>query len=250
MRVLKDYGSVCVLSDNKRVQRLLDSEEDGSCRNIRIIYDESGASDSVFEEYGIVASDYDYLILDNMSAVEYDVLLVPLGEVVTDDFQLDIDELKKDANTRFIQFGKVGKKSGGKGTAKKERPARGKAARPSKVNRGEQAEEEEDDDPAAKFRSEVSIDEEYNVSERFYGCDFPTYQEIEDMEAKHIFMKVGPKLGEAIYDIFKDRLGIEKRMFLKAIATPDKEIRGHVHSTSADLESNPKKKPRERGGRR
>lgn len=255
MRVLKDYGSVCLISDNKRVQRLIDSEEDGACRNIRIIYDESGASDSVFEEYGIVASDYDFLILDNMSAVDYDVLIVPLGEIVTDSFQYDIDELKKDANTRFIQFGKRGKGAGGKGAPKKERPAKTERPdRPPRGKKGAQAEnvnvQPEDYDPAAKFRSEISIDEEYNVSERFYDCDFPSYQEIEDMEAKHMFMKVGPKLGEAIYDIFKDKLGIEKRMFLKAVAAPDKEIRGHVHSTKADLESNPKKNPRERGGRK
>lgn len=244
LRVLKDYGKVCFISDNKQVRRLLDSEEDGACRNIRVIYDESGATDTVFEEYGIVPSEYDYLILDNMGATEYDILLVPVGEVVTDEFQFDIDELKKDANTRFLQFGKAAKKE-----AKPKAPRQSPERKP-RPKRGEpepeQPVEEDDYDPASKFEIEISIDEEYNVSERSYGCEFPAYQDIEDMEAKHIFPKVGPKMAEAIYDMFKNQLGIEKRMFLKAVSAPDKEIRGHVNSTTADIDSNPKKNPRER----
>lgn len=245
LRVLKDYGSVCLISDNKRVQRLVDSEEDASFRNIRVIYDESGASDSVFEEYGIVADDYDYLILDNMGALDYDVLIVPLGEIVTDGFQYDIDELKKDANTRFIQFGKAAKKTA---PAKEKKPRPERKPRPK---RGEPVQEEpevseEEDDPAEKFRMELDIDEEYNVSERFYGAAFPPYQDIEDMEAKHVFLKLDAKLAEAIYDIFKNQLGIDKRMFIKAVTSPDKAIRGHVNSREADLESNPKKNPREK----
>lgn len=254
LRVLKDYGRVGLVSDNKQVKRLLDSEEDGACRNIRVIYDESGATDTVFEEYGIVPEEYDFLILDNMGATEYDMLIVPLGEVVTDEFQYDVDELKKDANTRFVQFGKAPKKAPDK--SKSSRPARSRPERKPRQKRGEPVpeepvvEEEEDDDPAEKFRMEISIDEEYNVSERFYGCEFPAYQDIEDMEAKHIFPKVGPKMGDAIYDIFKDKLGIDKRMFMKSISAPDKEVRGHTNSTAADIDSNPKKNPRERRGRK
>lgn len=253
LRVLKDYGKVGLVSDNKQVRRLLDSEEDGACRNIRVIYDESGATDTVFEEYGIVPEEYDFLILDNMGATEYDMLIIPLGEVVTDEFQYDVDELKKDANTRFVQFGKAPKKVTDKSKGKAPKPRPAKKARPRKGEpvEGEPVEEiEEEDDPAEKFRVEISIDEEFNVSERFYGCEFPAYQDIEDMEAKHIFTKVGPKMGEAIYDIFKDRLGIDKRMFMKSISTPDKEVRGHTNSTVADIDSNPKKNPRERRGKK
>ena len=40
LRVLKDYGKVGLVSDNKKVRRLSDSEEDGACRTISVIYDE------------------------------------------------------------------------------------------------------------------------------------------------------------------------------------------------------------------
>lgn len=238
LRALKDFGSMCLVSDNKFVTRLVDSEEDGACRNIRILYDADGAFDSVAEEYGIVSSDYDFLILDNVGAMDYDVLIVPVGEVITDSFQYDIDELKKDTNTRFMQFGKAAK-------AQPKSSKRPDTSKPERKRKGKEAEEEEesgDYDPAEKFRMEVSVDEEYNVSERFYGCDFPTCQEIEDFEAKHIFFKLNQKVAEAIYDIFKQQLGIEKRMFIKAVTAPDKEVRGHVRSREADLESNPKKR--------
>lgn len=256
LRALKDFGSMCLVSDNKFVQRLIDSPEDGACRNIRIVYDADGAFDSVAEEYGIVADEYDFLILDNVGAMDYDVLIVPVGEIITDSFQFDIDELKKDTNTRFIQFGKAGKNQASnnkkssrssKPKPEKKRPDRGK-------RRGNVEEEEvdaitnleEDDDPAEKFRMDVSIDEEYNVSERFYGCDFPSWQDIEDLEAKHLFFKLNQKVADAIYDIFKQQLGIDKRMFSKAVTVADREVRGHIRSTEADLESNPKRSRRKR----
>lgn len=232
LRVLNEFGSVCIISSNRFLNRLIDNEDEGGFRNIRVIVDESGASDSVFEEYGIAPDDFDYIILDNMGLSDYDILIVPLGEVVTDDFQYDVDLLKRDANVRFVQFGK-GKKS-------KSRPA-SKPARPARRGKDEPV-DEENDDPAAKFQLQLELDEEYNVSERSYDCGFPTWQEVEDLEAKHKFYKVEQKVGDAIYDIFKHKLAIDKRTFDKTFRKEDDGVIGHITAGEADIDSNPKRR--------
>ena len=75
MRALKNYGSMLVISSNRQLSRLIEDGEFGF-RNIAVIVDMSGATDDVYNEYGIAAGDYDYIILDNVGAVEYDVCFV------------------------------------------------------------------------------------------------------------------------------------------------------------------------------
>lgn len=237
IRVLNNYGTLCVISSNRQLERLIEDEDNGGFRNIRVIVDESGGVDSVYKDYGITKDDYSYIILDNMGAMEYDVLVVPVGEVISEEFQEEVDLLKTDVNVRFIQFGKSSKKS--------ERPKR-EDKKSSRRRRNEELPEEdlEDDDPAEKFKVHTDIDEEFNVSERFYGCKFINYDDIEAMESKYVLPKPGTELANAIYDIFKDKFGVDKRTFDKEVKRDDEKIRGAVNSVEADIDSNPRRRRR------
>lgn len=239
IRVLNNYGSLCVITSNKQLNRLIEDEDNGGFRNIRVIVEESGAVDSVYYEYGITKDDYTFIVLDNMGVMEYDVLVVPVGEKISEDFQEEVDLLKTDVNVRFIQFGKNVKKSSDRPKKEERRPAR--------KRRGEELpevdiNEEEDDDPADKFKVHTDIDEEFNVSERFYGCKFISYDEIEDMESKYLLPKPGTELANAFYDIFKDKFGVDKRTYDKEVRRDDEKVRGAVNSVDADIDSNPRKR--------
>lgn len=235
IRVLNNYGSLCIISSNKQLNRLIEDEDNGGFRNIRVIVEESGAVDSVYYDYGITGDDYTFIVLDNMGVMEYDVLVVPVGDTISEDFQEEIDLLKTDVNVRFIQFGKAAKKSSDR-SKKEER-------KPSRRKRGEELPEEdfEDDDPVEKFKVHTDIDEEFNVSERFYGCKFITYNEIEDMESKYILPKPGTELANAFYDIFKDKFAVDKRTYDKEVRRDDEKVRGAINSVEADIDSNPRR---------
>ena len=63
IRVLNNYGNLCVITSNKQLNRLIEDEDNGGFRNIRVIIEESGGVDSVYQEYGIVPEDFTFLIL-------------------------------------------------------------------------------------------------------------------------------------------------------------------------------------------
>lgn len=247
IRVLNNYGTVCVISSNRQVRRLIEDEDDQGFRNIRVYVDEDGAVDAVYEEYGITKDDFTFIILDNMGAMEYDVLIVPVGEVVSEEFQDEVDLLKTDTSCRFLNFGKVVKKPRTTKSAKSTsapKPARVSARDRHKAK--DQVEDvnvvdEVDDDPAARFRHEEDIDEQYNVAERSYSVKYITYQEIEDMESKYILPKPGPELGNAFYDIFKDKFAVDKRTYEKDIRKDDNQRHATPRRVTADTESEPRR---------
>lgn len=247
IRVLNNYGTVCVISSNRQVRRLIEDEDNQGFRNIRVYVDEEGAVDAVYEEYGITKDDFNYIVLDNMGAMEYDVLIVPVGDVVSEDFQDEVDLLKTDASCRFLQFGKACKRSPKRPSKpdKTDKPARMSARDRHKLKEQVQEalsvdEEEEEDDPALRFKVQESIDEEYNVAERSYSCKFITYQEIEDMESKYILPKPGQELGNAFYDIFKDKFAVDKRTYDKDIRRDDNQRHATTKRVSTDTTSVPK----------
>lgn len=238
LRVLSTIGKVCLVSSNPIINRLIDDESDSGFRNITVYVDSDGAVDSVYEDYGIKVEDFDFIILDNMGAIEYDVLIVPIGEVVTDNFQEEIDLLKTDVNVRFVQYGKPQKKQATKET----KTSKSRLNRNKDKGNKEPVESDEADDPTSKFRTEIDIDEEYNVSERFYNCTFPTWQDIENLESRHQFFKLDQKVIDAIYDIFKRQLNVDKRQFDKTFKREDSKLTGAVKRSVADIDSNPKKR--------
>ena len=118
IKVLKPFGSILVITSNRQLNRLIEDVDTRTCRDITIILDVDGTADDTYVEYGVNQKDYDFVILDNMAAIDYDVLLVPLGGLSTPDFDDDLQLLinsDEASRVKLIQFGKsLSKSNGGK----------------------------------------------------------------------------------------------------------------------------------------
>ena len=228
IRVLKNYGSVCFISSNRQCRRLMENEDEGGFRNIRVLVEESGAVDEVYTDNGITKGDFDFIILDNMGLMDYDMLFVPVSEFSSADFQEEIELLKTDAKVRFVQFGGS--------TKTKSRASRSKSGKPSRPNKRGEANDVEEESPEDKFALKQTIDEEYNVAERYHNVAWPTWKEIEDFESLNAFMKPEKGLSDALYTEFKNVIGIDKRVYDKEVARDDLIEKGSLDVVPTDID--------------
>lgn len=234
IRVLKNYGSVCLISSNKQCRRLSDGENEGGFRNIRVLVEESGAVDEVYSDNGITPNDFDFIILDNMGLMDYDMLFVPVSEFSSADFQEEIELLKTDSKVRFVQFGGAAKAKA-KGKPQK---AAGKPSRPSRRSKGDADESaEESYNPEDKFALQQTVDEEYNVAERYHNVAWPTWKEIEDFESLHAFMKPEKGLADALYIEFTNIIGVDKRTYDKEVQREDVIEKGTLDLVPTDIDT-------------
>lgn len=228
IRVLKNYGSVCFISSNRQCRRLMENEDEGGFRNIRVLVEESGAVDEVYTDNGITKGDFDFIILDNMGLMDYDMLFVPVSEFSSADFQEEIELLKTDAKVRFVQFGGS--------TKTKSRASKSKPGKPSRPNKRGEANDVEEENPEDKFALKQTIDEEYNVAERYHNVAWPTWKEIEDFESLNAFMKPEKGLSDALYTEFKNVIGIDKRVYDKEVARDDLIEKGSLDVVPTDID--------------
>ena len=79
MKALWEYGSILLVSSNKQYRRLIEETDTMTFRNITVLVDENGSADEIIDANFVSKVDYDFVIFDNVSCVDYDVCLVPLG---------------------------------------------------------------------------------------------------------------------------------------------------------------------------
>ena len=227
MRALKNYGSMLVISSNRQLSRLIEDGEFGF-RNIAVIVDMSGATD-VYNEYGIAAGDYDYIILDNVGAVEYDVCFVLCGAKSSISFDEEIQILKEagDTNVAIIQFGKAS-------SDKKEKQESPKQEQYT-TNQGKARHKKEENlsnyDPASKFQNMAEDFSKKHIL-KTYKAIFPKFQDIETLEAEHRFFEIDRNLVDVIYDMLKETLAVDKNQFQKEVRKKD-ESSGYIKSRNA-----------------
>lgn len=225
MRSLRSYGSILVISSNRQLRRLLDDDETGF-RGYRIIVEESGATDDIYDEYGIAEGDFDFVILDNMGVIDYDLCFIPLGAKHTESFDDDVKLMLESESDKImiVQFGKPSKNS--HSTA---------ATKPSPKRKGKDAEVEEDYDPAEKFR----LTEEQKQKERVRGkvamVPFPSYQDIENVESEYKFYEVNANLVNVFYEALKEELAVDKNQFQREVRKKD-ESSGYIKSRNSTRE--------------
>lgn len=255
MRSLFNYGSILVLTNNKILRRLIDNPIDSGFRNITILIDESSSADEICENYGVAIGDYDFVILDNLGSSEYDVCFVALGSLSSQDFEAEIELLFTDDKVKscIVQFGQVASKQQKSSKEKvvkeqqkkessierkerlkrekEEKVARKAAEREAKKNKSEKRKSNEtleNYDPASKFRDLVKP----NITKpKSINVPFPNFQEIETLEAEHRFPEVNRLLAEAIYDLLKDVLAVERIQFQKEMRKKD-ESSGYIKSST------------------
>ena len=79
MKVLQTLGDVLLVTDDKRLVKLTDTQEsDGHYQNVMICYADSGIDD-FFQEFGYAIQDFEHIIVDNMLCADSDVFLYVEG---------------------------------------------------------------------------------------------------------------------------------------------------------------------------
>lgn len=213
MKACKTYGSVLVVSSNKYLKRLIDDEDFSTFRNMSVLIDTSGASDELYQEYGINFEDFDFVILDNMGVTDYDKCVCLFGSRQSSLFEEDkklLEESDEVDKIVFVQFGT--------GTSKSK-------AKPEKKSRERKNEGVDSDDnsynPADKFRNRIEAEKKKNVTT--YTASFPTFEDIERVEGAGRFYKVDDKMISILYNVLNDNLHIEMIEFRKGVRMPDED---------------------------
>lgn len=247
MRTLWNYGSILVITSNEQLFRLIDDRELNGFRNSTIIVEPDGAIDEITVNYGIAREDYDFIIMDNTAFTEYDLLFLLLGTKSSESFAEDVELLTVDDEDHqrvfLLQYGMEKKDSkytkGSKDT---------KGSTRDKINRKDRESREaiKDDnaqneiiedlyDPADKFRDKIEAAKTMESRLNKYNVSFPTFQEIEMVEAEHKFYNVHSSLIKVLYDAFGSELGIDLIQFRKELRKKD-EGRSYIKSTRSRTE--------------
>ena len=215
MRALHRIGSIIVFTNDKFVTRLIDNEYSGEFRNIEIVYDDNQTADEMRKEFGVASDDYDFIIYDNVGTSSYDKLLGPICGVATQDFEDSIDDLRSEDNVCIIKFGK------NKGSTKKDENS--EKEKPVKLTKEEkEAKKWLNFNPSKKFRDKMETDEQKKSKQVSKAeVPMPNFQEIEDMEALHIFPNVNRSLISIFYSAFGADLNIDSYEFTKEVRTKD-----------------------------
>lgn len=214
LRAVKSYGSILLISSNRALERLIIDEDEGGFRGIRVIIDNSDAADDITAAYGIKPGDYDFVILDNLGAIEYDKYFVVLGSKQSDLFIEDVkytlmsDEADK---VTVFQFGKSVDQA--------------RIKELTEVHKSNGSEY----DPAEKFRQNDEKRKREKVNSKIASIPFPQYQQIEDVEALHVFYEVQPPLVDRFYEALKDVLSVERIQFQKELRKKDANSSGIRH---------------------
>lgn len=219
IKSLWEYGSVLLVSSNKQIRRLVEDEDTMTMRNITILVDEVASADEILGGYGIKNEDYDFVILDNVGAVDYDVYFIPLGALHSPEFDETVNMMltSEEADKVYLfQFGKQVKKP----VTKEKKPARGKTATAREAESFEGYEAPEVDNERQPKRKDIG---------KPANCKFPTYENMEMVEAEHKFYNPDEGMVAAFYQIFKDRLAVDSNQFRKE-ATKKDEYSGYIKS--------------------
>lgn len=205
MQACSVYGSVLVLTNNKYIRRVIDDQEFSTFKNIAIIVDETGTADEMCQMYNIAPGDYDYTIMDNVSAVSYDKCICLFGEKSSELFADDIETMKQaedNSSLFFLNYGQT-----------KKAPASVEKSH-KKLKKGE-SELPDDYDPEQKFRDKAVEEKKKEVKEY---CDaLPSFGMIEKLEGIGQFEAPSDKLCKMFYDMLGETLNIQYNLFRKEI---------------------------------
>ena len=244
IRCLYPYGSICVISNNVYLRRLMDVDTlEGGFRNIRVIVQ----GDSDLEE-ALIGEDmyedkYDFTIYDNMGYSDPDVECVIITSRVSESYLQDIVWIVGEPGVRVFRFGQgVGKPKTPKSKTDKKKKGNTKSAA-DKTAEDVISELEEDNvvlDGTAAMQNQSPFNEDGTIKNKWevvksdaeilngklaeaqsVVLPFPSFEDIEKMECRWVLPKVDSKLAKQIYAMVKDKINVDERMFLKGVNTND-----------------------------
>lgn len=219
LKALNNYGTVAVYSSNRYLCRLIENELEGGFRNIRIVVnteadlEEAKLSDEYFD------NKYDYVIYDNMGALDYDMLICIVTNRLSEGYVTDLAYIAADEKTKILKFGAPAPSS--KDDKDKEKSKQDKG----KKGKGQATEEvQEDDGDFNKWNVEKSDEEilaDMLADKDIKWCKFPTFDAIELMESRHLMMAPDETLIKELYRLFGESLAVDERQFKKGVQLKD-----------------------------
>lgn len=205
IKTLYNYGTVCVYSSNRMVCRLIENELEGGFRNVRVVVnteadlEEAKVSDEYFKDK------YDFVIYDNMGAIDYDMLICIVTNRLSENYISDLVYVAPDSKTRVIKFGSP------MAAPKSEKPTKKSSKQETEedieANRGynKWSQEKSDEDILAELLAEKGLK----------WCKFPTFDAVEMMESRHIMITPDDTLIKELYRLFGAILSVDERQFTK-----------------------------------
>ena len=244
IRSLYNYGSICVITNNVYMYRLMDTDTlEGGFRNVRVIVQPDNDLETALKEDEYYEGKYDFVIYDNMGVADFDVECIIITSRVSEAYLQDIIWLIGEKATVVFRFGQGY-------TEKKEKKPKEKKKRNGKEDEAIEITDENNDEIIAdgdtvldgtkamekesginpdgtlknkwtRVKSDAEILNEKLAEAQAVVLPFPSFEEIEKMECRWIMPKVTGKLAKLIYSIFKDYINVDERMFLGGVSKDD-----------------------------
>lgn len=211
IRVLCNYGTVAVYTSNKYFTRLIENELEGGFKNIRIVVNPEADLEAIKESDDFNKLKYDFIIYDNVGATDYDMLICMLTNRISESYVQDLLYIIQDSKTHVLKFG-----SPAPTRKEKPEPKAKKSAKDEVV--------EEDDRDFNKWHQEKTDEDVLKevLSDRTTKwCKFPSFDMIENMEARHIMPTPDDGLIKELFRLFGEYLSIDERMFTKGARIKD-----------------------------
>lgn len=220
IKVLSTYGTVAVYTSNRFFSRLIENELEGGFKNVRIVVSPDADIEEAKESDEYYKNKYDYLIYDNMGATDYDMLIAIVTSHLSENYISDLLYIISEEKTHIIKFGQPAKGS---------KPAKKPAKKPGKND-------EPDSDDLDNFnkwddsKTDEEILKELIADRESKWVKFPTFDAIEDMEARHVFITPDDTLIKELYRLFGTVVSVDERMFTKGARVKD-ESSGSISGT-------------------
>lgn len=211
IKVLCNYGTVAVYTSNKYFTRLIENELEGGFKNIRIVVNPEADLEAIKESDDFNKSKYDFIIYDNVGATDYDMLICMLTNRISESYVQDLLYIIQDSKTHVLKFGSPA-------PTRKEKPE----PKAKKSTKDEVA--EEDDRDFNKWHQEKTDEDVLKevLSDRTAKwCKFPSFDMIENMEARHIMPTPDDGLIKELFRLFGESLSVDERMFTKGARVKD-----------------------------
>ena len=245
LKCLYPYGTIGVFTGNQSIGRLIDNDSEGGFKNISIVMVSDNDLQEALERDQVYDGKYDFFIYDNVGCTNFDYMLVPIGNFLSDALATDLEYIIDEKNVHIIKFGKPApsepkaksekvkkekpKKKFGKGkeeetSVEEEIEEVSVKAQPKMTYIDEVEEEEVPDEDFNKWRTkktEREILREKVTNKNAKWCKFPSIEMFETMEAQHIMPVPDDSIAKVIYSIFQTTFAIEERMYMKGVRLKD-----------------------------
>lgn len=212
MRCIQPLGSCLIITSNKQVTRLIDLEEEGDFRNFHILYDPMGATDDLLDQAQLDPYDFNYVIYDNVGVIEQDKLIIPLGPIVSEEFEQEMLILGEDRNTHILRFGKSVSK---KNTSDK----KDKSVKNNKLEKDDLSDEDVANAARNKF---IAKKEDVHVKlKKLPNLMFPKFEDIELLESNKQFFNIDRNFIKFFYTVFQEFIGIKEPNYVREVTKKD-----------------------------